>query len=297
MPTLTLTPSLSHSTIAKLAECPTRYRLRTFTAWEGWRKSAPPEARQAYRLKQMKSLPALIGLAVEDACRWLVGEAKGGALHPPSLAVERALAALRRQWKEHESEGWRDDPKSCTAVMERYYGDACKVTEVRAKVERCIGDFHQRLLARLVDAPLLDIEPFGGFAWQGLRIFAAPDFAWRDDEGFHILDLKTGRPRPEHSAQLDLYSRQAFEADATLEAVRCELAYLDAGESSHELVLRRDRCGEPVAEGFLRRGRETLARYLVDGDVERFEPLPAAEWPMAPVSACRWCAFREVCDR
>ena len=60
--------------------------------------------------------------------------------------------------------------------------------------------------------------PFTFFE-DGQIVRGAIDCLIRTDDGVHVLEFKTGRPRPEHASQADIYRRAAAAAFPGLRVV------------------------------------------------------------------------------
>ncbi|MDO9542131.1 MAG: PD-(D/E)XK nuclease family protein [Kiritimatiellia bacterium] len=127
-----------------------------------------------------------------------------------------------------------------------------------------------------------------------VKIYAIPDYAYLKEGKMHIHDWKSGRQKPAHKDQMAVYglwaaSKHKFDP----QQVHIHLEYLSAGITDSteltnaSLLLAQELIRDSVAE---------MAEYLVDGDLNRNEPLPKEDWEMsADMNVCRKCNFYELC--
>lgn len=278
-------------------ECRRRYYLHYYGAWGGWDAAAPPRVRALYVLKQLGTRHMWAGRLVHEAVERSLSALRLG--HPLSEAslVDATVRQMREEWRGSRSAVYRDDPKR-PGLFEHEYGVPVKVSEwqvLRDHVVRCVRNFHRLVMFDDIKRTPVEewilLEDIGSFAWEGTRIFTAPDFGyWSRSGRLALVDWKTGGSG-DASLQLGGYALYA------LEVLGVDLARVDL----LEVNLREGKVtAHPWDQGSLDRVREhirlsvrSMKAYLVDPqantaretDFEKTEDL----------RICRWCNFRKVC--
>jgi PD-(D/E)XK nuclease superfamily protein len=229
--------------------------------------------------------------------RALLAMRDGYALSEASL-IESTVSQMRQEWKGSRAGVYRESPKRA-GLFEHEYGVPVRDAEwqaIRDNVVRCLRNFHRLPLLVDIKATPVErwvlIEDINAFDFEGIRVFAAPDFGyWSTADRLQLVDWKTGGGGGEASLQLAGYALYA------LEVLRVDPSRVDL----HEVNLREGKATtHPWDVGALDRVREHIrfsARgmkaYLRDSarnlaeetDFERAEDL----------RICRWCNFRQVC--
>ena len=133
------------------------------------------------------------------------------------------------------------------------------------------------------------------FFIDGVKIFAVPDFAYRDHDGSTVIvDWKTGRAREGYDDQVLGYA--LYLADRyrlPLETMRARLVYLnDAKEVPVQLE-----AGE--LERFTQKFKDSVAQMRgVLKDPARNVAMTEAAFPRTEdLAACARCVFRRPCQR
>ncbi len=301
--------SWSFSASHDFEECRRRRYWSKYGAWGGWDKQASYEQRKAYQLNKMDNIYSLQGTAAEQAVVWVLREHQRGV----SVTMEQAYEAIakpymNRCWKESKEGAWQASPKKFCCLREHYYKlwDAAKEKERTVAVvqhtKNCIAHFIDRVLPRLAEVRREDevevTHSDGGdpesFVFNGVKIYAIPDFVYRSGDLLHIHDWKAGKVKESHQWQLALYGLWAHvKHGIASEKVCCFVEYLATGqvapfafgpEKMEEVIAR---IGESVAD---------MSSYLVDEDRARNVPVPKEEWELAEdESVCRFCNFYELC--
>ncbi|MBN1269768.1 MAG: PD-(D/E)XK nuclease family protein [Kiritimatiellae bacterium] len=280
-----------------------------YAMWGGWNREASETQRKAYAFTKMDNIYSLQGAAVEEAVMWLLRQKQTGRDATAEEAYEDiARPFLNNAWKESRGKKWQTDPKKYCCLREHYYGEWDPPTEkerTAAAAEHtrlCIRNFIAKVLPRVGGVRRdqeIEIAVKGrgdpeSFEFNGLKVYAIPDYAYRQEAQVHIHDWKSGKPKETHRQQLFLYGLWAH----TKHGVRPEdlfvyieylgdarVAVAQVGESDLQAI--RDRISESVAE---------MTEYLVDGDIKRNEPVPKDEWDLAADRRiCRQCNFFELC--
>lgn len=300
----------SFSAAKDFETCPRRRYWAKYAAWGGWSAKAEPRSRAAYRLSKMESRFTLAGRVAEEAVRWMLQrQQEGCTVSSDDAYTTIARPRLNTAWKQSKEGAWRADPKRHVCLHEHYYPELTEIPEsewtadLRDRVKRCLEHAASFVLPRLAPVRAVDEVPLDapdrnrrveGFEWEGITVFAVPDYVYRQDGQWHIHDWKTGRPKPEHGDQLSIYGlwascRHGVDADA----IHVYLEYLADGKVA----------SEPMSESRLTSAGEwilssvaDMAAYLENADWKRNVPRPKEEWDMTVDRAeCARCPFYELC--
>jgi len=305
--------SWSFSQAHDFAECKRRRYWNRYGMWGGWSAAAPVEARTAYRLKQMSNKWSLIGEAVESAILEVLERRRVNSPFSAESALEFAMTILRNAWSEHKSEHWRSKPKKYTCIKELYYEEISLdpgverdewAAQVRQRTEVCLQNFFSHVLPRLPNVPYDMMVPIARpgqgdpehFHLGNVKVYAIPDWTYRHDGKLFIHDWKTGVRRERHQDQLRVYGLWAQKKHgAAPDELALYIEYLESGECME--VSYTAEIASALCDTITSSVRD-MKQYLVDGDIERNEPLPKDSFPKTDdLSICRNCNFRELCNR
>jgi hypothetical protein len=289
--------SWSKSRHDKLAECARQYFFHYYGSWGGWERTAAPEVKELYTLKKLTVRQAWAGSTVHDTIKRALTLVRDGQPLDPEDLVARTRARMRAEFRESREQAYRQ--RKAFGLVEHEYGEPIPDEVWRANwelVERCIAAFlGSRWLevARTLRAEQwLPIDELGSFMFDGTRIFAAPDFAFRtNDGGVVVVDWKTGQKRESDREQLRGYAMYARDTWAVpLDRIECRVVYLPSLE---EAEVRVD---ESEVASFGERMRQSIAHMLdlLDdraANVARIDNFPAAN----DEKSCARCVFRRPC--
>ena len=303
--------SWSFSAAEDFEQCRRRRYWSKYAMWGGWDPSAPAESRTAYRLCKMDNRWGLMGQAAENAIMWVLRRRQAGEAFSVDAAwTTVARPFLGRKWKESIEGRWRTAPKRYCCLREHYYGTfADKAAENEAKrqianqVRNCIANFIDRVLPRIEgvspDREISIAVPEGGgdvehFLFEGVKIYAIPDYAYRDGEMLRVHDWKAGRVKDSHRTQLSVYALWAMvKHGMSLDRIMLYVEYLNEGSvfpfqlSEPELETTKNFMSDSVG---------AMSEYLIDGDRAKNLPLSKEEWELAESPEhCRQCNFYELC--
>lgn len=301
--------SWSFSAAEDFEDCRRKRYWGKYAMWGGWKETATPLQKAAYRLGKMDNRYSLLGNAVEESVMWVLRQKQAGVTATVDQAYETVTRAfLNKAWKESKTRMWQTDPRRHCNLREHYYGDLdpeaekAVVTLIAEQTRRCIGNFIERVLPELEgvkpEQEVAIAKPGAGdpesFSIENVKIYAIPDYVYRTGEAFRIHDWKAGKPKERHKDQLTIYGLWAnVKHRVPPEQVRVYIEYLANGEVESKQLEARDledakaRIAESVAD---------MAEYLADGDIRRNEPLPQEEWELAvSLDSCRTCNFYELC--
>ncbi|MFT5292398.1 MAG: CRISPR/Cas system-associated exonuclease Cas4 (RecB family) [Planctomycetota bacterium] len=311
--------SWSASRNRQFDECARAYYWTYYGSWGGWSSRDGDPARDAWILKKLTRLPMWAGDCLHDALEWWFAERARGSNRTAQEVEARALTRLRNGYKESRDGLWKSRPAKMTHLAEHRYGEAL-VNEASGEAAtygkrfvdriqtgvRCFFEHPDLAVAREADpATYLACESMGTMTLFDTKVYAVPDFAWRDrtntaadPEGeVRILDWKTGKPNPADRFQLALYALYAeleWGVDGT--KVRTADVYLSSGEIT-EYVFEREELDNvyTVVGDSLTKMRE------VHFDADRSAGDPEA-FPMLGDSpgesrTCGRCNYRSLCGR
>lgn len=281
-----------------------------YAMWGGWSPDASPLQKAAYRLGKMENAWSVLGRAVEDAVMWALRRKQAGVAVTAEEAYENgARPHLIRAWTESRKKLYLQNPKKHICLREHYYRNwppdrESEVMEaIKAQARACIQNFMDKVLPRLASVdPTQELRVAvigsGGdpesFVFNGIKIYAIPDYVYRKGDRLQIHDWKAGRAKDSHEAQLKLYGLWAqVKHGFNPGQVDIFIEYLAKGTvkqlalSAGDLEDVKTRIAESVGE---------MADYLVDTDMARNQPLPQEDWDLTlDFRCCRQCNFLELC--
>lgn len=291
--------SWSKSRHGKFEECLRLYWFHYYGGWGGWEQTAAPEVREAYMLKNLSSRQQWAGHVVHQQIAFALSLARGGRPPPLEILLSRAHNQMRSDFVASRRGEYRSRPKWFVGLVEHEYSEPVTNEEWKANWDNaaaCLRHFYAVWVDRaraLRREDWLPIDEIDSFPLDGVKVFAGPDFAYRDGPGVVLVDWKTGRPRDEDRDQVQGYALYAqHKWGVAPEHVRARLAYLAQGTEVDVAV-------DPAAlEGF-----RSLFRKSVEQMRSRLRD-PAAnlavrdDFPMTDDRArCAGCAFRRPCGR
>jgi CRISPR/Cas system-associated exonuclease Cas4 (RecB family) len=292
--------SWSKSRHAKFEECRRLYFHHYYGSWGGWRDDAPRRARESYVLKSLCTRQQWAGRVVHEHIAFALALARSGATPPADQLVARAHARMRDDFLLSRKGAYRARPKWTVGLLEHEYQQTVTAEEWRANwdnAEACLRGFcASSWLSRacaLERQAWLPIDEVGSFFLEGTKVFAGPDFAFREGEGVVLVDWKTGVPREDDRGQVQgyaLYARSQW--GVAPHKVTARLSYLAAAQEQEvrvdaaalESFIALFRASVAGMRGLL---RDPAANLAVQDDFVMTTEL----------ARCRECAFRRLCSR
>ena len=297
------------------AECRRRYYWDYYGSWRGWERTAAETRRRAYILKKMTRMPMWAGDCLHEALSWWFAEKTRGRVRTPEEVQAAALERLREGYRQSRDGSWKARPAKLTHLAEHQYGEpeidepsgraAVYGKKYVARIEASVATFFTSPgLARVREADPADYlacEEMGTIELFGTKVFAIPDFAFRErgagGEVVWIYDWKTGQPRDEDVFQLSMYVHYAVQRwGVEPGGVQCVDAYLGEG-GLRELSFSPDDLAGALASVESSMGEMAAVHFDADrdaGDPEAFPMLPEEE---AGARVCGRCNYRELCGR
>ena len=301
--------SWSFSAAKDFETCPRKRYWSKYRMWNGWNADADPECRAAYRLNKMSSRHTLKGVAVEDSIMWVLRRRQMGQEVTMNDAYEQiARPLLNGAWQDSRQQRWKQNAKKFTCLHEHYYPQFLPDSQqdwpkrIALEVKQCITNFIDQVLPRLMDiradqeVPVCTVQMGDpeSFEFDGIKVYAIPDYVYRDGDLLHIHDWKAGRPMDSHASQLAVYGLWAgIRHGVRPENIETHLEYLMTGQTASARLREED-----VAEisQHIRSTAADMAEYLENADREANVPVGREEWDMAAErSVCSRCNFYELC--
>lgn len=292
--------SWSKSRHGKFQECRRLYWLHYYGSWGGWNEEAPAEAREAYVLKNLSTRQQWAGKVVHEHIAFALSLARSGAVPPLDSVLARAHHRMREDFLASRRGLYRNRPKWICGLVEHEYAEPVPDAEWRANWENaatCLRNFYAsswlERARKLTRQEWLPIDEIGSFPLDGIKVFAGPDFAFREGDRVVLVDWKTGRYREEDRDQVTGYALYALDRWAAApEKVVARLVYLGSNEEVDVPVDRE------ALEGFRKLFRESveqMRRLMRDParNVAAKDDFPMVE----DAQACRGCSFRKLCRR
>ncbi|MCX8035945.1 MAG: PD-(D/E)XK nuclease family protein [Candidatus Sumerlaeia bacterium] len=279
-------------------ECRRQYYWQYYGSWGGWDDSAPPEARQAYRLKQIVNLDMWAGDILHTVVEGEVKRLRSGYRPKPVPLRERTRALLNEQWKQSVEQRWRDNAKHNRNLFEHYYGlpvsDARRM-EIRDKLFACLEHFCSLpLLDHLMTtdpAAWLAIEHLDTFLADGVPVYVKMDCAVRLNGKVTIIDWKSGKESERDRDQVACYGLYAMQKwRSGLESVGAVLVYLHTPEVVETTIAPETALAmqEKIVTGI-----HAMRQCLVNpaANEARRDDFPMTDQK----NRCRRCNFHEMC--
>jgi len=218
----TLTWSFSRDRLFK--DCRRAYYYHYYASWGGWEAGADEFTRKAYILKNVRGVDAWIGDIIHQVIKWILESKSGtgqaglfqaGREVPYEEACAKAKNLLMKTWEQSRTQMWKENVKRNLNLFEHYYKlepSREALTPKLQKVTKSIRKFYSpELFGRfktLDKENFLRLDELDSFDFEGVKVFAIPDFALKNDK-FTLYDWKTGKPSDKDILQLSCYTLYA----------------------------------------------------------------------------------------
>jgi hypothetical protein len=308
--------SWSHSKDRMLLTCARRFGLHYVESRGGGRPGATDQEREAFRLKQLKSLAAEIGSAVHRRAAECARAVIDGL---PLPTLEELVARTREELNDlvrssRNLEAFLARPAQVPMLQEVYYDAAARlrpelVDRARTTMFTALETLHRSPIweeLRRIPDPRANIivldDPFYHFDFDGRRVYAAPDLVFRHpdrvgtaEESWCVVDWKVSRtPNLGDIDQVAVYGVTVVAGFGWPLVEGCE------GRVVNLLLHQTDQftlTPDDLADAGRRilKGTERLWSILMDesGTPRR---LTRDDFPMTTrAHECRHCAFKGAC--
>ena len=298
----------SKSRHEKFSDCRRAYFFTYYGSWGGWEAPAGSLVRELYVLKKLSSRWQWAGSIVHAALKQVLSRAKvTGDVLAVEKVLERTRARARAEWSgSREKSYWREASR-IVGLVEHEYAEPVADAEWKRLYEQVIEGslrafYGSAVLEEIRRTPRQDwltVDELDSWDFEGTKIWAAIDFAYRDRDGrIHVLDWKTGKERGVDHVQVGTYALYAHQKwGVTVDGVVGGLVYLvGANGSAGERVsvaadpATLERCREEM-----RASISEMKAALADParNLAREEAFPRLE----DRGECRRCPFRRPCGR
>ena len=293
--------SWSHSRRAMFQECPRMYYYHYYDSHNGWETEAPENARLAYRLKNLTSLPLEIGAAVHEAASIAMHLARSGASVPTAEDLYSiARNRLNKAWVESKDRrSWERSPKWRRMFHESYYDTGIgedKIADAKDQIMKCLRNlldsisFREAMASPSVEVK--NVEEFITFNIDGTDIHAVPDLIYRKgDSTWMGIDWKSGYVKSDNAEQAlvyALYVRERYGVSELDIRVRIEQLAHGTAEDHYFTQDDLDNCIEAIRDSI-----SAMKTYLIDANLN--VPVEKIEFPLrSDTSVCRFCEFYEL---
>jgi hypothetical protein len=299
--------SWSKSRHEKFSECRRAYFYTYYGSWGGWDAPAGSPVRELYVLKKLSSRWQWAGSVVHDAVKQVLTRAKAtGDLRPLEEVLDQTRRRARAQFATSREKGYWREKSRIVGLVEHEYAEPVADAEWKRLYDQVIeaslrGFYASEVLEELRRTPRerwLTVDELDKWSFEGTTIWAAVDFAYRDQDGrVNLLDWKTGKAREVDHVQVGtyaLYARQKWGAPP--DGVVGGLVYLapDGGPAVRVDV----KADEATLESCRQTMRGSIgAMKQVLADPARNQAVIEAFPQIQDRDACRRCPFRRPCGR
>jgi hypothetical protein len=299
--------SWSKSRHEKFQDCRRAYYLHYYGSWGGWEDAAPADIRQLWVLKKLANRFNWAGGVVHATIKDALLEVRAGRVPEAEVAMALAHQLMREDFRHSRARAyWRGRQRTeFMGLMEHEYAEPLPDAEWKR-----IWDTTEAALRWFFRSPWLErarsLQPHqwlevdekadtSWFDFQGVKMFAIPDFAFRDESGrITVVDWKTGAPHAGYADQVVGYALYlAHRHRVEPSDIRCRLVFLSAGE---EVDVPVDSEAVQRFSAHFRESVERMRELLLNAASNT--PVDAAQFPMTEdLSQCARCAFRRACGR
>jgi hypothetical protein len=299
-----LTWSFSRSRL--FDECRRAYYYHYYASWGGWEKTADELSRLAYILKNVRNIDVWIGDIVHQVIKWIL-ESKAG--NTSSLfktgrevscdeAIAKAKNLFLKTWEQSRDKKWQTNVKHNLNLFEHYYNQQLTRKQLREKLERAaksVRNFYRSgLLEKISGLPpenILSIDELDSFNFEGVRVFAIPDFALRNQDEYLLYDWKTGRKNDNDILQLSFYQLYAVNKwRIASEQIKVMPVYLALDEFSLLPIMA---IGTEEVKEYMRGSIKQMKQVLLAGAKDKADINHCPK--TGDLSRCRKCRFQEIC--
>lgn len=292
-----LTWSFSRSRLFQ--ECRRAYFYHYYASWGGWVLDADDFTRRAYILKNIRNVDAWIGDIVHQIIKWVLENKIVGKDIKCEEAKDKAKQMLLRTWEQSRSKMWMKNIKNNLNLFEHYYHRELSREFLNLKLHKLVNSiknvYESGLLASFSDLPregFLRIDELDSFDFEGLKVFAIPDFAVCKHNRYCLYDWKTGKPSDNDVLQLScyvLYAMDKWKVDSSL--VTLAPVYLSGDKVSLNPVRTIDL--EEV-KSYIRKSISEMKSVLLD--VEKNTADIQVCLKTRDTWRCNHCKFQEICQ-
>ncbi len=299
-----MTWSFSRSRL--FCECRRAYYYHYYGSWGGWEPSAEELTRHVYILKNIRSIDAWIGDIVHQVIKWVleskVGDNTTLFTEGRDIPYDEANAAVKKllmkTWEQSRSKAWKSKVKDNLNLFEHYYRCELGRNQLKVKLEKVrksIDNFYHtgllEIFSKLPRENFLRIDQLDSFDFEGVKVFAVPDFAVSEGGEYFLYDWKTGKQNEKDIWQLSCYQYYAVNKwEVSAEKVKIVPVYLTQEETLPSPIKALEL--EKVKD-YIHQSLKKMRDILIDpkeniADINNC-PETTETW------RCKNCKFQEIC--
>ncbi|MGG3562365.1 PD-(D/E)XK nuclease family protein [Neobacillus rhizosphaerae] len=296
--------SWSNSRHKTFLECARKYYHQYYESHNGWLYESPEENKSAYRLKNIKNIPILLGDEIHKVIdRQLKNFLNGKGLLSENELMGMVTQNLNRAYLDSTKfrQHWFQKPKRHQMLHEIYYGDGLSPEEISAakiKLEMCMKNFftsktYQDILTK-IEMHVLHSEDFQTFEVNGVDVFVVLDFVYKDvnHEKWIVVDWKTGKESEDDRKQLAFYALfLSREHKIPVEDIVLRNEYLLSGKSQEYQLTPFE---IDSAQQLMNDSIYHMLNYLEDP--VKNKPLDKEQFEMKESKRCNSCNYKEKCE-
>lgn len=282
--------------------CPRRYFYHYYGSWNGWRDDVSERVRRLYRLKRLKLVTQwhreLIKNAVDRTFHLF---SSGSGLAFSGRRKEAFRTDVLKMWCREASDLSRlggSDSAKALELFDIYYASSRDIRELLQEFKTCFESNVERFIRhpifeRIMRIDYLDWGKMDGplkCHCEGVGIWGAPDFVWREGAGVFALNLRRGQDADDVSFAQKMTSL-VLESNFNVNRENVVLCDYDLVEGEFHTISG----GELSFDHFEMRLHDDIrsmeAYVAVSG--ETWEGL----FERKEEGMCSSCRFKEVCEQ
>ncbi|WP_040205828.1 PD-(D/E)XK nuclease family protein [Neobacillus jeddahensis] len=295
--------SWSNSRHKTFLDCTRKYYHQYYESHNGWLYDAAEENKSAYRLKNLKNIPLLLGDTIHKVIDWQLKRflTEKGLLTEAEM-ITLVTQSLNKAYLDSTKSRhlWVNKPKRYQMLHEIYYDHGLSpdvITTAKTKLTLCVQNFfssktYQDILTKL-EMHVLYSEDFQTFEVNGVDVFVVLDFVYKDvsQDKWIVVDWKTGKESEDDRKQLAFYALfLSREHDIPVEDIIVRNEYLLTGKS-REYALTEFEIS--AAQQLMNDSIYHMLHYL--DDPVKNKPIGIEHFAMNASKKCLSCNFREKC--
>lgn len=281
--------------------CRRRYWFDYYGSRDGWRSSAPPEARKLYRLKRLHGPSQWLGILVHEAAAQALDAARGKGGPSEAALKELTIRRAKRAVQDARAGLPALDPKRYVGFSAMHYGEELRAGSWEGVIEE-LGSLLDSLVAhpvfrRLVSVPerILEVEEMHRIHLGDVPAWVSLDALVRDGRGgLVVLDWKTGRFHVDATVdhQLGVYAAYAQQVSPRARTVGL---HVDVRRGRHRRI---DLSAADAEKAVTTATASFQAMRAMLPDSEQNDA-PRDLFPVRPADdpLCTTCRYREACNR
>lgn len=290
--------SWSYSRHRTFSTCKREYYYRYYGSWGGWEYYADELTQRLYRLKNMITLPMLVGDVVHRMISVALESLKEGHEIPSERVEADVIDEFKKAWRQSKKREWKTAPKRKVNLFEHYYGGNPTEQELLELRDTMIDSIHgfylsdsYRFIKTLSPREWLTKEELDSYIFQGTKIWVKLDFAARHGERIYLYDWKTGKGVTEDETQLAVYALYAQDKwGIDLKDLRLFDIYL---KKQLPVKMKLSKGTVETAKDVILQSINGMVDLLDDQtkNTAKIDSFPMVE----DMAVCRRCSFKEVC--